>query len=375
MHVLQGGCTPTGKFSVVVAPRACARWTPLALIGLALGASACARSGGGDASRPFAAATPVRVDGSSTVYPVSAAVADEVAKDGVRATVRSSGTTAGFKTFCRGETDVSDASRPIDQSELDACRRAGVEFIELPIGYDGIALVVNADNDWVDYLTVAELRTMWAPEATGKITSWKQIRASFPDRPLHLVGPGGDSGTFDYFTQAVVGAPRASRTDYKGSEDDTVLVRDVIADPGALGYFGYAYYVRNRDRLRAVPIDDGNRDNGDGPIAPSPATVASGTYQPLSRPIFIYVNVASLRRPEVEHYVSFYLKVTRELSAEIGYVSLPLHVDQLARDRFAARRTGTMFGGGGPRIGVTMEKLLEAEEAAPSVAASTLRAP
>jgi phosphate transport system substrate-binding protein len=305
-------------------------------------------------------AEPVRVDGSSTVYLVSKAVAEETGKTGLRAVVNESGTTGGFKKFCHGDIDVSGASRPIEQSEIDACKQAGIDFVELPIGYDGLAVVVNKSNTWVDHLTVDELKRMWSPEATGTITSWKQIRDGFPDKPLHLFGPGGDSGTFDYFTQAIVGKQRASRTDYTGSEDDTVLVRGVIADDNALGYFGYAY-VKNQDKLRAVPIDDGNASNGDGPIAPSPATVANGTYQPLSRPIFIYASTTSLKRPEVDKFVAFYLKVAHELSAEVGYVSLPKRVSELAQDRFEARKTGSMFSGGVPTVGVTIEKLLETQ--------------
>lgn len=305
---------------------------------------------------------PVRVDGSSTVYLVSKAVGEEVTQQGQAVvTVRQSGTTGGFKKLCAGDIDVSGASRPIQRAEIEMCKNNGIDFLELPIGYDGLAVAVSTNNTWVDALTTDELRRMWAPESAGKITSWRQIRASFPDRPLHLWGPGGDSGTFDYFTQAIVGVQRASRGDYHDSEDDTVLVDGIARDDFALGYLGYAYVMRNHDRLRAVPIDDGNPRNGDGAIAPSARTVANGTYQPLSRPIFIYVSTAALARPEVARFVAFYLKVARELSAEIGYVALPLRADQLARERFEARRTGTLFGGGAPVIGVTMEKLLDAQ--------------
>ncbi len=307
-------------------------------------------------------ATPVRVDGSSTVYLVSKIVSDEATKQGlVAAKVDESGTTGGFKKFCAGRIDISGASRPIQQSEMDACKAAGIDFIEVPIGYDGLAIVVNATNTWVDHLTVAELKRMWEPAAKGVITSWKKVRDSFPDRPLHLFGPGDQSGTFDYFTQAIVGTQRASRTDYTGSEDDAVLVQGVADDENALGYFGIAY-LRNQPKLRAVPIDDGDATNGDGPIAPSVQTVSNGTYQPLSRPIFIYVSVKALARPEVDQFVTYYLKAARELSAEVGYVPLPLHTDQLAQERYKARRTGTMFEGKAPSVGVTMEKLLDVEQ-------------
>jgi phosphate transport system substrate-binding protein len=322
-------------------------------------AAACAKPSDGEA-RIDPDAPPVRVDGSSTVYLVSKAVAEELSREGVRATVNESGTTGGFKKFCRGDIDIAGASRPIDQGEIDQCKAAGIDFYELPIGYDGLAIVVNRANDWVDHLTVDELKRMWAPEATGVVRSWMQIRGSFPDRPLHLFGPGPESGTFDYFTQAIIGTQRASRTDYTASEDDSVLVRGVSADPEALGYFGYAY-ARDQEDLRVVAIDDGGSANGDGPIAPAPTTVANGTYQPLSRPIFIYVSATSAGRAEVDRFVSFYLKAARSLSPEIGYVALPLRIDQLAAERYQARRTGTMFAAGASPVGVTMERLLEAQ--------------
>ena len=321
-------------------------------------AGACGRT---DDGPPAAIGPPVRVDGSSTVYLVSKVMADEAEKQGLaKATVNESGTTGGFRKFCAGEIEVAGASRPIQQSELDACRASGIEFLELPIGYDGLAVVVNADNTWADHFTVSELKRMWEPAATKTITSWNQIRSSFPDRPLHLFGPGGDSGTFDYFTQAIIGTQRASRTDYTGSEDDMVLVQGVANDENALGYFGYAY-LRNEPKLRAVPIDDEDKTNGDGAIAPSPLTVANGTYQPLSRPIFIYVNAKSIARPEVDRFVSFYLKAARELTADVGYVSLPSYTASLVKDRYDARRTGTMFAGHAPSIGVTMDNLLDVE--------------
>jgi phosphate transport system substrate-binding protein len=307
-------------------------------------------------------AAPVRVDGSSTVYLISKIVSEEAAKQGiVTATVNESGTTGGFKKFCAGEIDISGASRPIQQAEIDACKAAGINFIELPIGYDGLAIVVNAKNTWADHLTIEELKRMWEPGAKGTVTSWKQIRDAFPNRPLHLLGPDDQSGTFDYFTQAVVGTQHASRTDYTSNADDTALVRGVADDENALGYFGFAY-LRDQPKLRAVPIDDGDVSNGSGAVAPSAVTVANGTYQPLSRPIFIYVSVKASSRPEVDRFVTFYLQAARELSAEVGYISLPLHTTQLAVDRYKARRVGTMFAGNAPSIGVTMEKLLEVEQ-------------
>lgn len=330
-------------------------------LGLALILAFCA-CGKPDEEPRFPQGAPVRVDGSSTVYLVSKIVSEEAARQGIAtASVNESGTTGGFKKFCAGEVDVSGASRPIQQNEMDACRAAGIDFVELPIGYDGLAIAVNVKNTWADHLTVVELRKMWEPAANATVTSWKQIRASFPDRPVHLFGPDKESGTFDYFTQAVVGTQRVSRTDYRSNKDDTVLVRGVADDDNALGYFGIAY-LRNQPKLRAVPIDDGDPSNGAGPVAPSGHTVANGTYQPLSRPIFIYVSKKSLSKPEVDRFVTFYLQAVRELSAEVGYVPLPQHTEQLAKDRYKARRTGTMFEGRAPSIGVTMDKLLEVEE-------------
>lgn len=337
-------------------PRAVARALrpPLAVLALIVAVGACARR---DEVTVPSNAPPVRVDGSSTVYLISKAVGEELSQQhGLMSNVNESGTTGGFRKFCHGDIDVTGASRAIQQAEIDECKRAGVQFVELPIGYDGLAVVVSSKNDWVDHLTVAELRKMWSPEAKDTVTTWRQVRPAFPDRPLHLFGPGSDSGTFDYFTQAIVGTQRSSRIDYAGSEDDTVLVRGVGDDENALGYFGYAYFIRNAAKLKLVPID-----NGKGPVAPSKQTVVNGSYQPLSRPLFIYASLAALKRPEVDRFVTFYLQVVRELSAEIGYIALPMSVDQLAKQRYSARRTGSMFSGGVPAVGVTMERLLEAE--------------
>lgn len=333
--------------------------TSLACFVLVLVLSACSKQ---EEAAPPPKGAPVRVDGSSTVFLVSKIVAEEATKQGIApAAVNESGTTGGFKKFCAGEIDVAGASRPIQQSEIDACKATGIDFIELPIGYDGLAIVVNAKNTWADSLTVAELKRMWEPSAKDSITTWKQVRDTFPDRPLHLFGPGTDSGTFDYFTQAIVGTQRASRTDYTSNEDDAALVRGVADDENALGYFGVAY-LRSQPKLRAVPVDDGDDSNGAGPVAPSAETVTKGTYQPLSRPIFIYVSMKAITRPEVDRFVTFYLSAVRELAAEVGYYALPQHTGQLAQDRYKARRTGTMFEGKAPSIGVTMDKLLDVEQ-------------
>ena len=301
----------------------------------------------------------VKVDGSSTVFPISEAVAEEFRGKG-DATVAASGTGGGFKKFCRGELDITGASRPIKESEAADCKSSGIEFIELPVAYDGLAVVVNTKNDWVDHLTVAELKKMWEPEAQGKISNWSQIRDGFPDRKLVLFGPGTDSGTYDYFTQATVGKEHSSRGDFTSSEDDNILVQGVAGDANAIGFFGFAYYTENKDRLKLVPIEDGNDDNGKGPIAPSLETVADGTYQPLSRPIFIYVSTKSLEKGSVASFVEFYLEQAKLLAAEVGYIPLPDRAYELVEKRLDARTTGSAFGGGS-QIGMTIEKLLESE--------------
>jgi phosphate transport system substrate-binding protein len=305
----------------------------------------------------------VKVDGSSTVYPITEAVAEEFRKQGstVEVTVGISGTGGGFKKFCAGETDISDASRPIKPSEVELCSKNNVEYIELPIAYDGLAVLVNLKNDWATHMTVAELKKIWEPGAQGKITRWNQVREGWPDKELHLFGAGVDSGTYDYFTEAVVGKEHSSRGDYTSSEDDNVLVQGISRDDGALGFFGYAYYVENKDKLKVVPIDDERPDNGAGPIVPSIESVRSGTYQPLSRPIFIYVAKKSLDRAEVSDFVKFYISNGARLVQEVGYVPLPERAYPLAQQRTDAKKTGSMFGGKGSQVGVSIEQMLEKE--------------
>lgn len=308
----------------------------------------------------------ILVDGSSTVYPITEAMAEEFQKANpkVKVTVGISGTGGGFKKFCRGETGISDASRPIKPSEVEVCQQNGIEYIELPVAYDGLAVMVNPQNDWVDYLTVAELKKIWEPAAQGQITRWNQIRPEWPDEELHLFGAGVDSGTYDYFTEAIVGEEGASRGDFQASEDDNVLVQGIASDPLALGFFGLAYYEENKDRLKLVPIDDENPDNGDGSILPTLETVSTGTYQPLARPIFIYVNRKAADRPEVEAFIRFYLdpENAKTLVREVGYIPLPDAVYQLAWERFEKRVTGSIFAGKGSQVGVTLEDLLSAEK-------------
>jgi phosphate transport system substrate-binding protein len=313
----------------------------------------------GGASSVWAASL-ITADGSSTVYPITEAVAEEFQKQhrGVRVTVGISGTGGGFKKFCVGETDLSDASRPIKPSEVELCGKNGIAYIELPVAFDGLAVVVHPSNAWASSMTVQELKRIWEPSAQGTVTRWSQIRPGWPDKEIHLFGPGVDSGTYDYFTEAVVGKQGASRGDYTSSEDDNVLVQGVATNPLALGYFGMAYYEANQDKLKVVPIDDENPGNGAGPILPTYENVVKGTYQPLARPIFIYVSRKAANRPEVQNFVKFYLTEGPSLVKEVGYIGLPDKAYELAMARFEQRRTGTVFGGKGAQVGVKIEELL-----------------
>lgn len=307
--------------------------------------------------------TLIRIDGSSTVYPITEAVAEEFQKThpGVKVIVGISGTGGGFKKFGRGETDISDASRPIKPSEVELCEKNSIEYIELPVAFDGLAVMVNPRNTWAESMTVAELKKLWEPEAQGQGTHWNQIRPEWPDKRISLLGPGVDSGTYDYFTEAIVGKEGASRGDFVASEDDNVLVQGIANDPLALGFFGLAYYEENKDKLKLVAIDDEKEENGRGPIIPTPETVSRGTYQPLSRPIFIYVNRQAAGRPEVRKFVEFYLRNVKALVREVGYVPLPDEAYELILERFKRRVTGSLFGGEGSRTGVSIEEILRGE--------------
>jgi len=306
----------------------------------------------------------VKIDGSSTVYPLSEAVAEEFrnAEGAIRVTVGESGTGGGFKKFSRAEIDINDASRPIKEEEIELCKQGKVDFIELPVAYDGLAVVVNKENSFVDYLTVEELKKIWEPEAQGKIKTWNQVRPSFPNQPINLYGAGTASGTYDYFTEAIVGKAKSSRGDYNASEDDNVLVKGVSSDKNALGYFGLAYYANNADKLKLVPINDGNDANGKGAISPSLQTVTDGTYQPLARPVFIYVSAASADKEDVKAFVKFYLQNAASLSKEIGSVPLPAEAYELGLKRFEAKKTGTVFTKGKKAVGVNIADLLKAEQ-------------
>ena len=301
----------------------------------------------------------VRIDGSSTVYPVTEAVAEDfqkAKKQQVKVTVGISGTGGGFKKFCRGETDISNASRPILKKEMEDCRTAGIEYFELPVAFDALTVVVNPKNAFVRQLTLAELKKMWEPAAQGKVTRWNQVNAQWPDQPMKLFGPGADSGTFDYFTEAVVGKSKSSRGDFTASEDDNVLVQGVSRDVNGLGYFGFAYYIENPDKLKAVPIVN---EKGQA-VAPSMEAVENGTYTPLARPIFIYVSAKSLAKPEVREFVEYYLKNGAKLAREVKYVPLPESAYRVALEHVQKGKKGTVFGGAA-EVGVTIDELLKRE--------------
>ena len=283
----------------------------------------------------------VALDGSSTVFPISEAVAEEylAVQPRVRVTVGVSGTGGGFKKLLAGETDINDASRPIKASELEQAVQNGYEFIELPIAYDGLSVVVNNSNDWVDFLSIGELHKIWQPGSTVQL--WSDVRPEWPAIAIKLYGPGTDSGTFDYFTETVNGKSGASRPDYTASEDDNALVRGISGDPHAIGYFGYAYYASNMDKLKLVPID-----GGAGPVSPSPTTINNGEYSPLSRPIFIYIRKAALARPEVAEFSRFYIKNAGALASEVGYIALPDWAYERALNRIEQGVAGTAYGEG-----------------------------
>jgi phosphate transport system substrate-binding protein len=314
----------------------------------------------------------VSVDGSSTVFPLTEAVAEEFMKDaqGARVTVGASGTGGGFSKFLRGETAINDASRPIAPNELKKAEEAGIEIIEIPVAYDGVAVVVHPDNDWVDCLTATELERIWAPNSS--VDRWNQIRDAFPDREIELYAPGTASGTYDYFTEAVVGEGGASRSDFTASEDDNVLVQGITGTETALGYFGLAYYENNTQELKALGIDPDERDGGASCTLPSAETVKDGSYRPLSRPLFIYVNKAKIT-PTVERFVEFYLDNADDLAREVGYVEMPDEAYELARQRFQNRTTGTVFGAEGvDATGTQVEAMLrEAMNDAPSADTTT----
>lgn len=302
-----------------------------------------------------AAADPtiIKVDGSSTVFPITEAVAEEFQKQkkGIHVTVGISGTGGGFKKFCRGETDIQDASRPILESEMKVCKENNVRYVELPIAYDAITVVVSSKNTWVKNITVSDLKKIWEPDAQGKILKWSQVRPEWPNSPIKLFGAGSDSGTFDYFTEAIVGKSKSSRGDYTSSEDDNTLVTGVSTDKHALGYIPFSYYAANTKRLKALSVEG---------ILPSAATIDAGAYAPLSRPIFIYVNLKAADRVEVKEFSEFYLKHAARLAKEVKYVPLPAPLYTQAFENFKKRKLGTAFGGK-PEVGIKVEELLKRE--------------
>ena len=301
----------------------------------------------------------IKIDGSSTVFPISEAVAEEfqIQKKGkINVTVGIAGTGGGFKAFCRGETDISNASRPILAAEMQLCKDAGIKYIELPIAYDALTVAVNPKATWIDTVTVAELKKMFEPAAQGVIKTWDQVNPAWPKQPLVLYGPGADSGTFDYFTEAVNGKAKSSRGDYTASEDDNVLVQGVIRTPNALAYFGYSYYAANANKIKALKVV-----NSDGKaVGPSDVSVLDGSYNPLSRPLMVYVNVESLKKPEVKEFVEFMLTHAAELTKEVNYVPLAPVAYTLAKNHVKNLKVGTVFGGT-PKVGLKVEDMLKME--------------
>ena len=311
-------------------------------------------------SSNIAHAEVIKIDGSSTVYPITEAVAEEfqkAKKNAIKVTVGISGTGGGFKKFCRDETDIANASRPITEKEMAACREAGVQYIEMPVAFDALTVVINPKNAFLKQATIEEMKILWEPAAQGKINKWNQINPAWPDAPVKLFGAGADSGTFEYFTEAMVGKAKSSRGDYTASEDDNVLVQGVSRDINAIGYFGYAYYAENTGKLKALPIV--NPKTGKA-VEPSAANVENGTYAPLSRPIFIYVKAKSLDKPEVKEFVEFYMKNGAALTKEVKYVPLPAKAYTGNIEHMNKKKLGTVFGGHN-EIGITIEDLMKRE--------------
>src|SRR5688572_15826239 len=316
-------------------------------------------TGGGTNSGTGEAAV-IKIDGSSTVFPITEAVAEEfqAEKQGkVNVTVGISGTGGGFKKFVRGEIDIADASRPILTDEMAQAKASGIEFLELPVAFDALTVVVNPQNNWVTSMTVTELKKVWEPDAQGKITHWNQIRPEWPNEKIVLFGAGADSGTFDYFTEAIVGKAKSSRGDYTASEDDNVLVQGVEGNKYALGYIPYAYFAPHSTRMKAIGIE-WERNKTQGPVMPSPENVLAGTYNPLSRPLFIYISRKSLDKPAVKEFVEFYLKNVGTLAREVKYLPLPEAAYQMAVERVRVMQTGTGFGGV-PEVGLPVEEILK----------------
>lgn len=306
----------------------------------------------------------IKIDGSSTVFPITEAMAEEfqTAQRGkVRVTVGISGTGGGFKKFCRGETDIQGASRPIQTSEMEACRKTGVKFFEIPVAYDATVVVVNPKNSWLASIHVADLKKMWEPGAQGKIMKWSDVNPAWPKENIKLYGAGSDSGTFDYFTEAIVGKAKSSRGDYTASEDDNTLVMGVSKDTYALGYVPMAYYEENKNKLKVVGIVGGDKaPKKNEAILPSRETVESGFYFPLSRPIFIYVTEAGMKKTEVKDFVNFYLTQAAAIVPQVKYVPLPAKAYEMAKEHVKANKLGTVFKGHS-EVGLKIDQLMKRE--------------
>ena len=330
----------------------------LRLLGAAAALTGLIITGGGAASIARAE-TIIAIDGSSTMHPITEVVAENFQKEkkgAVKVTVGISGTGGGFAKFCKGEIDIVNASRPIQRKEIKACDKARIEYVELPVAFDPVTVVVNPQNSWANSMTVEELKKIWEPSAEGKITRWRQVNPAWPDEPFRLYGTGADSGTFDYFTRAIVGKTKSSRRDFMASEDDNVLVQACAGDKNALGFFGYGYYKQNEEKVRAVAIDNGR---GEG-VLPSAETVEDGTYQPLARPIFIYVNIKAAEKPEIKEFVEFYMKNASAAVREVKYIPLPPRAYSKNLEFFKTKRVGTVFDGFLP-VGLTIDDLLRRE--------------
>lgn len=316
----------------------------------------------GSPAAPAAAPSTITLDGSSTVYPISEAIAEEfqLARQGAaRVTVGVSGTGGGFKKFCRGELDIANASRPISKEEMASCAAAGVRYYELPVAYDALTVVVNPQNTFLTEISIEQLKAIWQPEAQGQIMNWNQVDPSWPDQPLKLYGAGADSGTFDYFTEAVVGKAKASRGDFTASEDDNVLVQGVSSDINALGYFGYAFYAENKDKLKSLAI----KPSADAPaVAPTAENVINGSYMPLARPMFVYVSEKAYQRAEVKDFMAFYFDNVAQMANETQYVPLPTEAYATIRQHLADGKLGTVFKGE-PATAITIDELLRREAA------------
>jgi phosphate transport system substrate-binding protein len=347
--------TTKGRMALTNIRSARNKFAGLLLLTFLIGCSKPDSGTTGERSSADRRAATVSIDGSSTVYPITEAIAEEFqqANPQMQVTVGIAGTGGGFKKFLAGETDINDASRPILAEEIEVAAKNNLQFVELPVAYDGLSVLVNPKNDFVTSLTVAELKKMWEPDS--KVKTWSDVRKGWPARQIRFYGAGTDSGTFDYFTEAINGKTKAIRSDYSASEDDNTLVLGVSGDLDAIGFFGYSYYAANQDKLKLVAID-----NGKGPVVPSPETIRNGTYAPLSRPVFIYVAAKSENRPEVGAFIDFYLANVPKLASEVGFVPLPDNLQALVRERWTAKKPGSIFHGKAEEANTTLEALLTA---------------